>query len=177
MYQQITNPNHIKAKLSPVVEVLRGIDGEAVQYDANIFESFAGLLLWAEATLANLDAPDDEVAETNGHDIEIKALVTKVSLKILSLTMLIDAENRLGQAGLDQYEKNLAELKFGGATVGEIKKLETDAKARSEAHKLKILDLAAQRATLRDFLNSGPGYKLSLLTNTGMLQAKQGCKK
>lgn len=168
MMRSITNPAHVKAKLAPVIKALRGIDGESVGFDGEVFEICAGLLLWMEGTVAAIDAPQGETAEAQPDPT--RELVAKVGLRVLTLKMMVGAENRLLQAVIDQFERDLAGLKFAGATVEQVNQLENDAKVRTEAHRLNISDLAAQKTTLEEFLSSTPDCNLTLLAGTDFEQ-------
>lgn len=171
MMRSIVNPDHVKNKLAPVIEALQAIDGEAVCFDPEIFEHAAGLLLWCQATVAQIDAPQTETEESESNPSA--ELVTAVGLRALTLTMQIDAENRLGQSVLDQYDRDLAELKYSGATISQVKVLEADAKARAESHRINIVDLQAQKNILEDFLATGPDYDLSLLAGGEIDQSQE----
>jgi len=161
MMLTITRPGHVKAKLSPLITALKEIDGESVGYDTETFEAAAALLVRCERTLAAIDTP-----ENNQNDDPIKAIPAQVALRALGLVVQIEAENRLGQAVLDKYQTDLTELKFNGATLTQVRALEAEAKAQSEAHRLKVIELQAKKAHLDEFLSTAPNYDLTLLSGT-----------
>ncbi|WP_367155634.1 hypothetical protein [Methylomonas sp. HYX-M1] len=161
MMLTITRPGHVKAKLTPLIAALREIDGESVSYNPEAFESAAALLVRCERTLAAIDNPNSGPAND-----PLKDLPAKVALRALGLTIQIEAENRLGQTVLDQYQRDLTDLKLNGATLSQVRELEAEAKAKSEAHRLNVVELQAKKAHLDEFLATAPDYDLSLLSGT-----------
>lgn len=168
MMARIVRPDHVRAKLAPVIEALRGIDGESTVYDSGLFEHAAGLLLLLEGVIEQLDTQPFEPEEAQ--DAPPRELVTAVGLRAFTLAMLIEGEVRLKQSVVDQYNRELAALKYSGATVGEVRKLERDAKAAAEIHRLNIIDLTDQKKLLETFLET---RNPELLAGTNFDQSNQ----
>lgn len=90
--------------VSTGVFALRGIDGEAVGYDPAMLEHAAGL----QATVAHINSPQAETEEAEpNHGAE---MATSVGLRAMTLQMLIDAENRLGQFVVDEHDRKMADF-------------------------------------------------------------------
>lgn len=159
------NNDHVKSKLQPVVDAIKGIDAEAIMFDPEIFEIAAGLMLWAEGTIEALDRKP-VTAETDTQGSDLKALVARVSLRILSLNVAIERENRLGLEVVESHERQVEDLKFGGCSTKEIEELAPYPFDKVEAFQLNIIDLKAQQNTLEAFIQSGPEYDFSWLADT-----------
>jgi len=182
MFREVVDPQHVRGRLQPLIEALKGIDGEAVFYDGDLFELCAGLMLHCEAIIDQLDSPhangggESSFSSDQGglsQAASVKDLALDVGLRALTLRMMFEGEFKLFESVVSRLETDLNDLKFSGASSEKIQACETHARASAEAHKDNCRELKDRIDRLELFMATAPNYDLALLAGTEFQQTQE----